>query len=357
MQDNLPPLQTGDSVWYGAELSSKEEKWIIPLSSSEIMELEAAVEAFFAMQMPIASMTQRDFPLPSLGGKIKALREMLIHGIGFFLMRGLPLEAYTAQEAITIFYGIGTYLGNARSQNAQGHLLGHVCNMGVDSTDPKVRLYQTNERQTFHTDSCDVVGLLCLQPAKEGGRSLLVSADTIFNEMHKRRPDLLRLLLEPIATDRRGEVPEGMLPYLLIPVFSYYKQRITPFYQRQYIESAQRFEDAPRLSEKHLEALDLFDELCNDPNVHLSMMLQKGDMQFVYNHAMLHDRTSFVDWEEREKRRHLARLWLSVPEDRPLPEIFATRFGSVEIGNRGGIIVSGTELCVPTIDSLFDKAD
>ena len=95
------------------------------------------------------------------------------------------------------------------------------------------------------------------------------------------------------------------------------------------------------------EELDLFDELCNDPKLHLTMMLQQGDMQFVYNHAMLHDRTGFEDWTELEKRRHLLRLWLSVPGDRPLPEVFASRFGSIEIGNRGGIIVPGTQFCVP----------
>jgi hypothetical protein len=292
-------------------------------------------------------MKQSHFPLPGLGPKLAALREELIHGRGFALLRGLPVADYSEREAATIFYGLGTHLGHARSQNAQGHVLGHVLNLGVDSRDPNVRIYQTKERQSFHTDSCDVVGLLCLQPAREGGRSLLVSADTVFNKMRQRRPDLLELLLRPIATDRRGEVPEGMLPYLLIPVFSYYDGRITPFYQRQYIESAQRFEDAPRLTSKHIEALDLFDELTNDSDLYLSMMLHKGDMQFVYNHAMLHDRTGFGDWPELGKRRHLLRLWLSVPGDRPLPEIFATRFGSIEIGNRGGIVVPGTHFCVP----------
>jgi hypothetical protein len=227
-----------------------------------------------------------------------------------------------------------------------GHMLGHVRDLGMKSSDPNTRIYQTNERQTFHTDSTDVVGLLCLKTAKTGGLSLLVSASTIFNEMRKHRPDLLKLLIQPIATDRRGEVPEGMLPYLLIPVFSFYEAHLTIFYQRQYIDSAQRFADAPRLTPQHVEALNLFDTLANDPKLCLSMELEPGDMQFVYNHALLHDRTGFQDWDEPERKRHLLRLWLSVPGDRPLPEVFATRFGTTEIGNRGGIIVRGT---LPTI--------
>lgn len=348
----LPRPSNGPTTWYGPTLATQTQKWVWELSPGEIEELEKAAAPLVATGQEIGQLHAKDFRLPSLGLKLKALRQELIQGKGFVLIKGLPLSRYTEREIITIFFGLGTHLGKARSQNAQGHVLGHVRNLGLDSSDPKVRIYQTKERQTFHTDSCDVVGLLCLQPAKSGGRSLLVSADTVYKEMYKRRPDLLSLLLAPIATDRRGEVPEGMLPYLLIPIFSHYQDKITPFYQRQYIESAQRFPTAPRLTAKHLEALDLFDELCNDPTLHLSMMLEKGDMQFVYNHAMLHDRTGFEDWEALSQRRHLLRLWLSIPGDRPLPPVFATRYGTVEVGNRGGIVVPGTELNVPWISDL-----
>jgi hypothetical protein len=334
-------------------MDKRKSEWIYTLSAAEIQELEHAAHQVIRKKVTIKHMNESSFVLPTLSTYLKKLRSQLISGIGFSVLRGLPIDTYNEVEMATIFYGIGTHIGNARSQNASGHLLGHVRNMGKDSRDPNVRLYQTSERQTFHTDSCDVVGLLCVQPARKGGLSLLVSADTVYNEMKKRRPDLCRLLLEPIATDRRGEVPEGMLPYLLIPVFSYFEAKITPFYQRQYIESAQRFQDAPRLTPQHIEALDLFDELCNAPELHLSMMLEKGDMQFVYNHAMLHDRTGFIDHDELENRRHLLRLWLSVPGDRPLPEIFASRFGSVEVGNRGGIDVPGPKRSIPWMSDII----
>jgi len=309
--------------------------------------LEAAAEAILNSQQNIATLTSENFPLPILGPKLIGLRKELIHGRGFSLLRGLPVTKYNEQEAGTIFYGLGCHIGKPRSQNAKGHMLGHVRDLGMKGTDPNTRIYQTNERQTFHTDSSDVVGLLCLKTAKSGGASLLVSASTIFNEMRKQRPELLKLLLEPIATDRRGEVPEGMLPYMLIPVFSLHDSFLTVFYQRQYIDSAQRFEDAPRLTPMHVQALDLFDQLANDPKLNLSMQLEQGDMQFVYNHALLHDRTGFEDWEDDAQKRHLLRLWLSVPDDRPLPDIFASRFGTTEIGNRGGIIVHNTTLTIP----------
>lgn len=353
MSTTLPPTQTGPAAWYGPNMAAREDEWLLRWSAAEIAEIEQAAEELVANEFPVGRMTAADFPLPTVGNKLAALRQELLRGRGFALLRGLPTPSYSEREAVTIFYGIGTHIGNARSQNAMGHVLGHVRDLGKTSDDPNVRVYQTKERQTFHTDSTDVVGLLCLQTAKEGGRSLLVSSTTVFNEMRKRRPDLAELLLQPIATDRRGEVPEGMLPYLLIPVFSWHEGHLTPFYQRQYIDSAQRFPDAPRLTPDHVEALDLFDELTNDPTLNFSMQLQRGDIQFVYNHNLLHDRTGFEDWPEREKRRHLLRLWLSAPGDRPLPDEFATRYGSVEIGNRGGIMVPGTELCVPWMSDIL----
>ena len=120
-------------------------------------------------------------------------------------------------------------------------VLGHVRDLSLRSDDLNVRIYQTNERQTFHTDSADVVALLCLSKAKSGGESLLVSAVTVFNEMHENCPELLECLFDPISTDRRGETPDGMNPYFSIPVFTWFKNNLNVIYQRQYIDSAQRF--------------------------------------------------------------------------------------------------------------------
>ena len=257
------------------------------------------------------------------------------------------MDTYSQEMAATIFCGVGAHLGRARSQNAMGHILGHVRNLGVDPNDPDARIYQTSARQSFHTDSADVVGLLCLREAMEGGDSLLVSAETIYNRMRADRPDLLDKLFDPIATDRRGEIPDGMEPFMTIPPLSWHEGKLTVFYQRQYIDSAQRFAEAMRLTPEHIEALNMFDTLANDPNLNLTMRLQPGDMQFVYNHAQLHDRTGFADWSDPAKCRHLFRLWLSIERDRELPECFRQRYGSIQIGNRGGIITQGTKLHVP----------
>lgn len=334
---SLPPEQHGPAAWYGPRWTGRDE-WVVRLAESDIDELEAAIAAWPARAHGApAPLAAADFPLPNLGPRLAAIRDELLNGRGFSLVKGLPVRRWSRRDSAIAFMGIGAHLGRARSQNAAGHLLGHVRDLGVSSADPTVRLYQTRERQTFHTDSCDVVGLLCLSVARRGGDSLLVSSSTIFNEMRRRRPDLAARLFEPLATDRRGEVPAGMKPYFEIPVFSWHAGWLTAIYQRQYIDSAQRFPDAPRLMPEDVAALDLFDALADDPALHLRMRLEPGDLQFVHNHTVLHDRTAFEDGADPTRRRHLLRLWLAVPGARPLPEVFAQRYGSVVVGDRGGV--------------------
>ena len=345
--DRLPEAIDRPSAWVGRELARQSETWQHALGADEIAELEAAARNFLASNEDLAQITRSSFPLVRFADRLRDLRHTLLHGVGFQVITGLPVDDYTQAFAATIFCGIGAHLGTARSQNADGHVLGHVRNLGADAADFDTRIYQTAERQTFHTDSCDVVGLMCLQQARAGGDSLLVSAETIYNRMRAERPDLLALLFANIATDRRGETPEGALPYFTIPVLSWHDGLLTVMYQRQYIESAKRFPEAPRLTPRYREALDCFDRLANDPELNLTMRLGPGDMQFVYNHALLHDRTAFIDWPEAERKRHLLRLWLSIDGDRPLPPVFEQRYGSIEIGNRGGIRTARTQLHAP----------
>ncbi len=343
----LPDKIDKPSSWTAQQMQSNPDAWLYQLSNEDIADLEQAASHYLKLGKDVGEIDAQTFPLKHFALHLEKLKSKLLTGVGVEVLRGLPISSYTSEFAAAIFCGIGTHIGSARSQNAAGHILGHVRDLGSDPNDPNSRIYTTNERQTFHTDSADVVGLLCIREAKSGGTSLLVSAESIYNRLRKKRPDLLQLLFDPIATDRRGEVPEGHKPFMDIPVFNWFANQLTVFYQRQYIDSAQRFEDAFTLTEKHIEALDAFDALANDPDLHFSMQLQPGDMQFVYNHSQLHDRTGVIDWPEPDRRRHLMRLWLSPQGDRPLPPIFEQRYGSLEIGNRGGIITANTRLHAP----------
>jgi hypothetical protein len=341
----LPPEVTDDSAWYGSDLADRTD-WIETFSHAEVDELQQAVKAIDLSKLDLVGITTENTQLPSLGPRLTQLLNQVLNGRGFVVVKGLPIQNWTRREQAIAFLIIGVHLGNLRMQNAAGHLLGHVRDLGKSSDDPNTRIYQTRERQTHHTDSCDVVALMCLQSAKAGGLSNLVSSTTIFNEIRRRRPDLLNVLLEPIETDRRGEVPEGSPPYFNIPVFNYHAGLVSAIYQRQYIESARRFEGVAPLTSQQAEALDLLDQLANDRKLNLTMELAPGDVQLVHNHTIFHDRTAFEDHPEPERKRYLLRLWIAPFDARPLPEKFAERFGSLTPGERGGVSVPGSDAVI-----------
>lgn len=346
----LPARIAGPTAWLGPDML-RDGRWLQTLSAAELDELAAAATPWLARTEAdagaLGALNLSNFSLPTLGPRLAGLRAELLRGRGFAVLRGLPVQRWGRRLAAVAFYGLGAHLGTPRPQNAQGHLLGHVRDVGLQVDDPNVRIYQTHERQTFHTDSCDIVGLLCLQTARSGGLSALVSSVAIYNRLRATRPDLARVLFEPVATDRRGEVPPGAKPYFEIPVFNWYQGAFAAIYQRQYVNSAQRFADAPRLSALHEQALDALDALAEDPALHLMMALEPGDLQFVHNHHLLHDRTAFEDWPEPARRRYLLRLWLAPDDAQPLPPVYAQRYGNVQPGRRGGVSLPGVAGVMP----------
>jgi Taurine catabolism dioxygenase TauD, TfdA family len=346
----LRRLIKGLSAWTGADMRGREAEWSYRLSPSEIAEIEAALKLVQARGLDLAEIRREDFPLPTLGPVLDRLRTEVLDGRGFVLLRGVPVEDRPIAESAIAYWGIGSYFGSARSQNAQGHLLGHVYDLGGSSaTNHNIRSYATSERQNFHIDRCDVVALLCLRRAKAGGLSAIVSSMTVHNVMAARRPDLLERLYQPFPIDRRGEVPEGKAPFYEAPVFNEHAGTISVLYSRLHIGSSQRFPEARRLTPQDIEALDMFGELAGDPELRLDMDFMPGDIQFLHNHTILHARTAYEDWPEGERRRHLLRLWLSPPGARPLPPVFAECYGDITIGDRGGIICKATRLHAPLV--------
>ena len=338
---------TGPAAWYGRDLVHSDE-WIYELSDADIAEIDAAVEAARRRGLAIIDITKDAFGLPKLGLVLEDIQHEVVNGRGFALLRGLPVDRYTKEEAATAYWGIGLHFGWPVSQNAKGHLLGHVRNIGLDPTNPHHRVYATQARQRFHTDSCDIVALLCLRQAMKGGLSSIASSVTIYNEMVQARPDLVDVLERPFFVDRKGEIPEGAGPHYELPVFNRYRGFLTTIYARDFIEGAQRFDEVPRLTPQQVEAMDLLDALAAREDIRLDMQLAPGSIQVLHNHQILHARTAFEDYPEPERKRHLLRLWLAPPNGRPLPPGFAQRYGAIAVGTRrGGIMVPGARLHVP----------
>ena len=333
------------AVWYRSDWEERDD-WIIELSDEEIQELKDAVS--LSQAVPIVKMNAGCFTLSAFASRIRELRHELIYGRGFVVLRGLPVHEWDRESSARAYYGIGCHLGVPVSQNAQGHLLGHVYDLGLDPMDPVNRVYQTNYRQLFHTDSTDIVGLLCLQPARSGGQSSICSSSTIYYEIAERRPDLLRVLCRRFHIDRKGETPEGEDETYEMAVFYPAEERVICIYARDFINAAQRHPYIPPLTTEQIEALSLVDELASSDDLRLDIDFLPGDIQFLHNHQILHARTSYEDWPEPERRRHLLRLWLSVADGRSLPADFEARYGKIEPGQpRCGIRVPGATLQAP----------
>lgn len=350
MPEPVTPLApvTGPAVWYGPDMAGREE-WRHTLSAAEVADLEAAVAAVRGRGTDMVDLRRGDFPLPVLGPVLDRIHRDIVDGRGFALIRGMPVECWSAEEAALAYWALGCRIGKPVSQNPQGHVLGHVKDIGADADDVNKRGYQSRQDLPFHQDvGADVVGLLCLKPAKSGGLSSIASAWTIHNEMLARRPDLVALLAEPIHRDRRGEVPDGKDPWYALPVFNYHAGRLTTAYVRRFIESCQRFEAVPRLTPAHREAMDLVDELAYDPAIKLDMDFRPGDVQLVNNLIVMHTRTEYEDFPEPERKRHLLRLWLATPDGWPLPPAFYERYGAdPESGRPTGINMPGMRYVTP----------
>ncbi len=289
-----------------------------------------------------AQFDKSQFPLPETAGFLNGLTDELEHGKGFMVLSGLSIDQFSQQDCETLFWGIGLYLGQAVPINANGDLVGHVRDLGLDIQNPNVRNYQTTEELKLHNDTCDILALMCLRNAKSGGDSAIASATAIHNEILERRPDLLEELYKPMAIDRRGEKgwpEEGNSPWFALPVFSFYENLITARYTvHEYYFESQKFDDAPKLTAKQEEALEYLRATARDPRFHFEFRLQPGDIQLLNNYCTLHARTHFEDFPEPEKKRHLLRLWLSTKNSRPLHPIFSKRYRSAEAGAlRGGI--------------------
>jgi hypothetical protein len=337
----------GPAAWYGPDMEGSSD-WIHRLSEAEIAEIDAALAAARSRKQAVIDICPADFLLPRLGPVLRARCDEVMNGRGFALIRGLPVDRYSLEDAAIVYFGIGAHMGSARSQNAEGHVLGHICDIGHDHhKNADQRGYRAPGPLEFHTDSVDLVALMCLQPAMKGGASKIVSTVTAYNEILKRRPELLRVLFEPFHRDRRGEVPAGKDPWWIMPILQWRHGRLFSHYSSTYVRSVERFPDVPRFTEAQRAAIDLLETVANDPSVHLRMELEAGDIQLVNNHCVLHGREGYEDWPGGERNRYLLRLWICPPDGPPMPPAYAERYGSIAVGDRGGIVVPGTKLQAP----------
>lgn len=299
-----------------------DQSWIRLLTETEISDLESGLRHVLSLGKTEFQLSAADFPLTPVTKKLLTeTMEATQTGFGLCVLRGFPVARWTKEQMRTLFWCMGLHFGVPRPQGKQSQFVSDVMNAGGTYRGGTGRGYNTNSKLDFHADGSDVVGLMCLHTAKSGGKSLISSSLSAYEELERRRPDLAKVLTELFYFSRQGEHAPEEPPYYQASIVGFKDGRFACRHIRNHITGAQiTFDDVPRLTPLQTEALDLFDELLASEEICYHMDLQQGDFQFLNNHVVLHARTEYEDYPEPERRRHLLRLWLSLPEGQALPD-------------------------------------
>jgi len=313
---------SGPATWKGADLK-EETEWLLHFTEPELQEIDATVKTLTDKYDSSLDITPKDLNMPLASRKFELVRDELENGRGFQVLRGIPVAKYSLAQNERLIWALSLLLGEPEEQDKQGNLIHSVHDKGKNLTENSAaRGYETDQELTFHNDGGDAFMLLCLKTAVSGGVSKLMSVNQLFNEILRREPQLAKTLQQPFHFDTREQHPDGR-KIESVPIFNFYDGKLSALYKRAYIDMAQRFPEVPRLSEEQIAALNLFDEICNEPDMQMSFSMEPGDIQVGNNYSVLHSRTKYRDHENPEDKRRLFRTWLTLPNGRALPPIFA----------------------------------
>ncbi len=239
------------------------------------------------------------------------VRAELVNGRGVVLLHGLPVDGLTDAQAEQLAVDVARRIGEVVPQGPNGELVRHVRDVGADPNAPTSRSYLHSGQLGFHADPTDVVGLLCLREAKSGGRSAVLNAVAVHDEIVRTHPELADLLYQPWWHDARDGT------FHQRPLYTPDQSgRLCAPWGVDYLRSAQRQRgrggsDVPTFTPAQSALVDLLEHLTDDPRFAFTMDLRPGDLQLLNNHVTMHNRTAYVDHPEPERRRHLIRIWLN----------------------------------------------
>jgi hypothetical protein len=333
-----PMIVDTPAVWLADDLNAS-TAWRHELSVDEIVEFDAALAAArsHSPELDLALLTPEHFPLPTLTALVETVRHQLVDGFGVMLIEGFPVERYQLPELRAIWWLFGLHVGTPVSQSWRGDVMGDVRDLGTGIGGATGRGYTSNQELSLHSDAADVTALFFLQGAKEGGATRLASSVAVHNEIIRRRPDVMELLYEPMTVSWQSNQPPGEQGWYMQPVYGRHATDVCCAYVPTNITLAAANVGAPPLRPEQHEAVGYVREVSGEPQFWIERTLPNGTMMFCNNHTVFHMRTEFIDWPEPERKRHLLRLWMSVPNGRQLPDTFAEYFGDISAGAvRGG---------------------
>jgi hypothetical protein len=323
MDTNIAPSPvSAPCVWTAEELTAQDD-WIIRLEGGALAEIDSALSRVKARSLPLKEITARDFALPSLAGDLRKVKELISHGPGVALLRGLPVDRYGREDIELVLWGLGTYVGQAVAQSYRGDVIGEV--MDMSHTGDTRRAYRSPLALNLHIDSVDVAALLCLRRAKRGGMSLVASSFAIHNVILAERPDLMPALYRGYRCRHSEAESSGERPVTAhrVPVFGWVGDRLVcNFHARPMARALDH--DGPGSDPKAVEAFEMFKAVSRRDGFVHRMMLEPGDLQFLNNRTVMHGRTEFEDDDRPDRKRLMLRLWLAMPDWIDLPDNMVT---------------------------------
>jgi hypothetical protein len=332
----LEPM-TGRSAWDDRELDA-DPRWRYVLSETERVELLEAARALAAADFSPSNSDVRAARLPILSARLDTLAEEVADGRGVALVRGVPLDDLSELEMRAAYWCIALAFGAPISQNSKGELMADVTDHGNDIARDNTRGYSTRAELGFHSDMCEMTTLLCVHPAKSGGESRVVSSMSVYNHILKHHAEHLELLHRGFHHHLRGEGPQANLDEVThhrVPVFSFHDGQLSCGFNPKISRNGELKRRGEFTAEEG-DALECVSVTAAAPELVHNMWLERGDVQIVNNHTVLHSRTEYVDFATPERKRRLWRLWLNPHRRRELTDNFADRYNT---GPRGGAAI------------------
>jgi alpha-ketoglutarate-dependent taurine dioxygenase len=310
-----PPMLAAEvrdaRAWRRDDVTSRD--WLVPLSARCLDEFDAVARAVREDPLPPLMLTPEPFRLDACAQVMARVREMLRTGIGLVVLDRVPVEQYSPDENRALAWILGSLLGRLVAQKWDGTMIYDVKDTGR-ALEYGVRRSVTNLDLVFHTDAAwldlppELVGLYCINPARERGVSRFVSLVSVHNEMARRHPALLARLYRPVPWDRQAEHAPGDDKIARRPVFQYDGGAFMACVNEKLIETGAELAGEP-LDAEARDALTAMRAILDSPELAVQLTIQRGQVQLINNRAFAHARTDFTDAVEPHLKRHMIRLW------------------------------------------------
>lgn len=288
---------------------------LIELDANCQAEIDRAAAELAVNPLPVEVLKVSDVKMPSCQATMARVRVQLENGIGFAVVDRLPVERFDRDISRKLYWLLMSMTGRPVAQAWTGTMVYDVLDTGKKSTAGSgIRSSKTNGGQSYHCDNTfnlppDFVGLLCLQTAKKGGTSGLISLETVYNLLLEEFPEYLPRLYQPFYYDRQGEHAPDDLRWSYKPVFESDGDRINAYFNPRRVEHGYEMRGL-EMDDETRRAIHALQRVSERSGLGKDFIFERGQIQIVNNKRLAHRRTAFRDWPEPERRRHLVRMWL-----------------------------------------------